>query len=239
MAKSNQHLNLVGLGDSLTHGVGDATNSGGYVPLIKADIEASGSYTVATQNFGVTGNTTPQILHRVQKQSKLRSALANADVITLTAGGNDLMAVLQKHFLDITTGDVSKGIIKFDKNLDRLLTAIRQLNPNAPVYVFSIYNPFYVYFPNLTAMTKSVARWNDSTDKLLAAKKRMYFVDINQVLSTGKTQTTSKKTKQSLQKGSNTLIFSQDHFHPNNAGYAQMTKKLWAKMQATESTWRH
>nr|WP_305068957.1 hypothetical protein [Lacticaseibacillus saniviri] len=35
----------------------------------------------------------------------------------------------------------------------------------------------------------------------------------------------------------NPLIFDQDHFHPNNAGYAQMTKQLYNEMIKTESKW--
>nr|WP_225419471.1 SGNH/GDSL hydrolase family protein [Lacticaseibacillus baoqingensis] len=239
-----QPLKLVGIGDSLTHGVGDATSSGGYVPLIKADLEASGQYDVSTANFGVTGNTAKQVQRRLDTQSKLQQAVKQADVITLTVGGNDLMAVLQKHFFDISAGDVDRGNAQFQKRLNKLLTTMRQANPDAPIYVFGIYNPFYVYFPKLTAMTTSVRAWNQATQKTLAKHSQAYYVDIDAVLTKGGT-TASKATKASLKQAlagdeeANPLIFSEDHFHPNNAGYAQMTKQLWTKMQQTRSTWEH
>nr|WP_305068958.1 hypothetical protein [Lacticaseibacillus saniviri] len=44
-------IKIVGLGDSLTEGVGDETKQGGYLPLIKGDLEATNRYRVTTQNL--------------------------------------------------------------------------------------------------------------------------------------------------------------------------------------------
>ena len=44
-------IKLVGLGDSLTYGVGDQTNKGGYVHLIKEKIEKKESIKVVTKNY--------------------------------------------------------------------------------------------------------------------------------------------------------------------------------------------
>ena len=236
-------LNVVGVGDSLTHGVGDATNPGGYVELIKRDLEQSGDYTVTTSNFGVTGNTAPQVQHRLDSQPKLQKAVKQANVITLTVGGNDLMAVLQKHFFDMTTKDVANGNAQFQKRLLKLVKTLRADNPKAPIYVFGIYNPFYVYFPNLTAMTTSVQQWNAGTKQTLSQVAHAYYVDIDSVLTKGNTSDKSKATKQALKdavngdSSANPLIFTQDHFHPNNAGYAQMTKQLWQVMAKTKHQW--
>ncbi|WP_390404466.1 SGNH/GDSL hydrolase family protein [Lacticaseibacillus jixiensis] len=236
-------LKVTAVGDSLTHGVGDATNSGGYVALIKADLAQTGQYTVDTANFGVTGNTAPQVQSRINKQAKLQQALKQADIITLTVGGNDLMAVLQKHFFDITASDVKSGNALFQKRLKKLVKSMRELNADAPIYVFGIYNPFYVYFPDLTAMTDSVKTWNDATQQTLKEVPHAYYVDIDSVLTKGGTTTTDKATKAKLKQAvagdasANPLIFTQDHFHPNNAGYAQMTKQLWHEMQQTKKQW--
>lgn len=111
------------------------------------------------------------------------------------------------------------------------------------MYVFGVYNPFYVYFPNLTAMTTSVKTWNNTTQAALGDFDHMYYVDIDSVLTKGaNTQANSKADKKKLESAmsgssKNPLIFESDHFHPNNAGYALMTSQLWKKMQATESTW--
>ncbi|WP_262314586.1 SGNH/GDSL hydrolase family protein [Lacticaseibacillus parakribbianus] len=233
-------LELTAVGDSLTHGVGDETDAGGYVALIKTDLQATGDYAVTTQNYGVTGDTSSQIQARIDKQPKLQQAIKAADVLTVTVGGNDLMHVLQAHFLDMSAKDVAQGNAAFQKRLKKLVTTMRGLNDTAPIYVFGIYNPFYVYFPKLTAMTDSVTTWNKATQQTLAALDGAYYVDIDSVLSKGGTTATKaakSSLKQALSGSANPLIFTQDHFHPNNAGYAKMTSQLWAKMQATKKWW--
>lgn len=89
---------MVAIGDSLTHGVGDETNKEGYVSLVANQIQQATKHPVKTANFGVTGDTSVQITKRVQKQKPLQQQLAKADIVTLTVGGNDLMAVLQNNF---------------------------------------------------------------------------------------------------------------------------------------------
>ncbi|MCI1283232.1 MAG: SGNH/GDSL hydrolase family protein [Lacticaseibacillus songhuajiangensis] len=228
-------IHLAAVGDSLTHGVGDTTHQGGYVPLIAQDMQVATNRKVATSNYGVTGDTARQIQKRVRTQKKLQTSVKNADIITMTVGGNDLMHLLQKNMLSINTKDVTKGINTFQKHLTSLISDVRALNPNAPIYVFGIYNPFYVYFPNITKMQTSVQRWNKQTQKTLATLNKVYYVDIDSVLSKGNGQKKASSAKK--QKAVNNLIYGKDHFHPNNAGYEQMTTQLWDVMKTTEGKW--
>ncbi|MFD1433180.1 SGNH/GDSL hydrolase family protein [Lacticaseibacillus yichunensis] len=240
---SVKEMRVAAVGDSLTYGVGDATGSGGYVALLKADLASAGDYDVSTTNYGHSGDTSSQIMKRVVEQKKLRADMKKANIITVTVGGNDLMHVLQNHFFDITSKDIATGNTAFQKRLAKLLTELRSLNAAAPIYVFGIYNPFYVYFPQITAMEDSVKSWNKSTQQTIDGFKKIHYVDIDSVLSDGGTQDTTKSAKSSLEKAAegdddaNPLIFDQDHFHPNNAGYAAMTKQLWTVMQDTAKEW--
>lgn len=224
-------LHLTAIGDSLTHGVGDTTNQGGYVPLIAQDINIATDCKVTTSNFGKTGDTAMQIKHRLDKSTKIQNDLSRADIITVTAGGNDLMHLLQSNLLSIKTKDVDKGITKFQTHLTSLITDIRRQNPTAPIYVYGIYNPFYVYFKNIPKMQDSVKRWNGQTQKTLAGMNNTYYVDIDSVLSKGNG---TDKAKGST---TNSLIFGKDHFHPNNAGYVQMTAQLWDVMRSSKEKW--
>lgn len=240
-ADQPKQLKLTAVGDSLTYGVGDATNNGGFVGLTQADLEATGQYQVMTKNYGVSGNTSTQILSRINKQAKIRTDLKQANIITVTAGGNDLMHVLQQHFLSLSEKEITAGSTAFQKHLTTLLTTIRKENATAPIYVFGIYNPFYVYFPKMTAMTNSVSAWNQATQKTLQGFQHVYYIDIDKVLSNGETVANKASAKEALKEATsgdgNPLIFSQDHFHPNNAGYAQMTKQLMTKLTATKKDW--
>lgn len=241
MADQPKQLKLTAVGDSLTYGVGDATNNGGFVGLTQADLEATGQYQVTTKNYGVSGNTSTQILSRINKQAKIRTDLKQANIITVTSGGNDLMHVLQQHFLSLSEKEITAGSTAFQKHLTTLLTTIRKENATAPIYVFGIYNPFYVYFPKMTAMTNSVSAWNQATQKTLQGFQHVYYIDIDKVLSNGETVANKASAKEALKEATsgdgNPLIFSQDHFHPNNAGYAQMTKQLMTKLTATKKDW--
>ena len=240
-ADQPKQLKLTAVGDSLTYGVGDATNNDGFVGLTQADLEATGQYQVTTKNYGVSGNTSTQILSRINKQAKIRTDLKQANIITVTAGGNDLMHVLQQHFLSLSEKEITAGSTAFQKHLTTLLTTIRKENATAPIYFFGIYNPFYVYFPKMTAMTNSVSAWNQATQKTLQGFQRVYYIDIDKVLSNGETVANKGSAKEALKEATsgdgNPLIFSQDHFHPNNAGYAQMTKQLMTKLTATKKDW--
>ncbi|KRM88057.1 lipase acylhydrolase [Lacticaseibacillus thailandensis DSM 22698 = JCM 13996] len=229
-------VNVVAVGDSLTHGVGDTTGQGGYVPLIAEDIRVETGATVHTSNYGVTGDTSLQILKRVRNNTKMQAQLKRANAITLTVGGNDLMHILQNNLNNINTADVNHGIQLFQRHVQTLIATIRKYNGNAPIYLFSIYNPFYVYFPNLTKMQTSVNNWNAATKKTAATLHRVHFVDINAVLSKG-TAADQRSMKAGKSNLTNHLIYTKDHFHPNNAGYVKMTAKLWSAMSATEDEW--
>ena len=89
-----QQFSYVALGDSLTQGVGDTTNQGGFVPLVAQSLTNEEGYEVAAQNFGVAGNTSNQILKRMKEQDEIADALSKADLMTLTVGGNDLRKVI-------------------------------------------------------------------------------------------------------------------------------------------------
>ncbi len=107
-----QDISLVGLGDSLTHGVGDPENKGGYVHMIKQKLNKEHNVSVTTNNFGKTGDRSDQIEKRVETSKKLQDALEDADVITMTVGGNDLMQVMQNNFMALAANKLDKVMPK-------------------------------------------------------------------------------------------------------------------------------
>jgi lysophospholipase L1-like esterase len=59
--------------------------------------------------------------------------IAKGDLITLTIGGNDLLADQNRY--------LSEGLGSFDEEHRRLLSALRESNPNSLVIVGNIYAP--------------------------------------------------------------------------------------------------
>ncbi|MFP9045162.1 GDSL-type esterase/lipase family protein, partial [Enterococcus faecalis] len=87
-----EKLHYIAIGDSLTEGVGDQTKQGGFVPLVANDLKDRYNLTaVETENYGVNGERSDQILKRVKTKEEIRNNIKTADFITLTVGGNDLM----------------------------------------------------------------------------------------------------------------------------------------------------
>ncbi|WP_460055549.1 SGNH/GDSL hydrolase family protein [Pseudolactococcus yaeyamensis] len=223
-ALTQKRLNYVAIGDSLTEGVGDQTNQGGFIPLFANAMGEISAVDVVSQNFGVAGNTSTQIYKRMTKQKKIQAALKKADVITITVGGNDVMKVIRTQLTDLTEKSFDKPAQAYQKQLMAIFAFIRDYNPEAQVYVLGIYNPFYLNFPDITEMQDIIDRWNQATQEIIAQQKKVYFVPINDLLYQGvngsKGVTTSEGDVQTI---TNNALFEEDRFHPNNIGYQIMS----------------
>ncbi|MBN9104446.1 MAG: SGNH/GDSL hydrolase family protein [Propionibacteriaceae bacterium] len=81
-------LHAVGLGDSVMSG----TNCGcdGIMAEYARELAHSTGRRVSAQNFGVGGHTTQDVLNDLSDDDDLRSALAQADVVVVIIGANDL-----------------------------------------------------------------------------------------------------------------------------------------------------
>lgn len=242
-------LRLVAIGDSLTHGVGDETQKGGYVPLVAQQIKKATGHPVATVNYGVTGDKSTQIEKRIEQQSQIQKQLKKADLITLTVGGNDLMAVLQNDFFELNQKQIAAGQKQYQTHLSTLLAVIRQQNPKAPIFILGVYNPFYVYFPEITGMSKAVTVWNQTAQTVANNFTNIYYVNSDRYLTHGdghyvkQTKSLAKMNSTELQKTLaanehlNPYISDTDHFHPNQKGYQLLTKSFWSVMQKHQKQW--
>ncbi|MFC6165382.1 SGNH/GDSL hydrolase family protein [Lactiplantibacillus dongliensis] len=252
-----KRLKLVAVGDSLTEGIGDE-KEGGYVGQIKQTLTSKQHLTVTTTNAGKSGDRSDQILARVNKSTTLQHQIAAADVLTVTVGGNDLLQTLEGSITSNNTAKnnstVAKAQTTYAAKLTKLFNRLRQLNPNASLFVFSIYNPIYVNFPNVTAITDYVQQWNEQTQTTLDHYQKAYFMSINTVMSHGQYKTAAEiaKLKQASNSTSltnltnatqinaavaaeskdNNLISNNDNFHPNKRGYHVFTSKLYQTMMA-------
>lgn len=252
-------VRLVALGDSLTQGVGDQKKQGGYTGRIQAMVHKKDHVKVIMHNYGLAGDRSDQIEKRLLKSQAQRKQVARAQAITLTVGGNDLLQTLTKN---VTINQQTRLSHQLDsaqttyaKRLSSLLTTIRRYNGHAPIYLYSIYNPIYVYFANVNQITDAVDNWNKVTTKTAANFKNLYMVNINRELSVGqfRSVTQQAKLKRHAQKSNsgelstqsfqtqilasdtqdelNDYLSPDDHFHPNAKGYNLMTNKLYQTMQ--------
>ena len=235
-----QQFSYVALGDSLTQGVGDTTNQGGFVPLVAQSLTNEEGYEVAAQNFGVAGNTSNQILKRMKEQDEIADALSKADLMTLTVGGNDLRKVILDNITSLKISTFKKPSVAYSKRLVEIIELARKDNPDLPIYVLGIYNPFYLNFPEMTDMQTIVDNWNQTTQDTIAKFDKVYFVPINDLLyqgidgQEGIVQTSGEATKII-----NDALFQGDNFHPNNTGYEIMKRAVLEKIRETKDNWKN
>ena len=243
ISPQKQRIQLVAVGDSLTQGVGDETNKGGFVPLLANSLETKFPVNpVEIENFGVSGNRSPQILKRVKSDEKLQKNLKTADIITLTVGGNDLMRVIQNNILGLSVDTFKKPGEKYQKNLQELLDEIRTYNSKAPIYVLGIYNPFYIYFPEITEMQEIVNNWNRLTESVVEQEDQTYFVPINDLIYQGIFDTNDANVEEEVDASTlndlrNNALYEEDKFHPNFNGYQLISMAFLEKITETSDDW--
>lgn len=234
-----EHFSYVALGDSLTQGVGDTTNQGGFVPLVAQSLSNDEGYQVESKNFGVGGNTSKQIFKRMTEQTEITDALAKADMMTLTVGGNDLRKVILDNITSLKISTFEKPSQAYSKRLLQIIELAREKNPNLPIYVLGIYNPFYLNFPEMTDMQTIVDNWNQTTEDTISSLGNVYFVPINDLLyrgidgEQGIMQVVGDDTKII-----NNALYQEDNFHPNNTGYEIMKRAVLEKISETKKNWK-
>jgi len=210
-------LNIVGLGDSLTAGVGDPDEKG-YAGLTVQSLKKSDSTSdVHFVDYGIKGDTTADLL-TVLNKNNVQESIRNADIVFMTIGGNDLVGVLKENFLDLNIDDFNAPRLTFQKNFNDIIQKIQELNPKATVYYLGLYNPFEDLFPDLDPQFESILqKWNQSSETILELYPHAVFVP----------------TADLFKDKSEQLLYN-DHFHPNKKGYELMSQRLLSFIQRGE-----
>ena len=82
-----EELDYVALGDSLAVGVGSER---GYVERYAGHLRDDTGSSLRVANFGVSGQTAPELLGVLRNDPEIRAALRRAEVVTFNTGINDL-----------------------------------------------------------------------------------------------------------------------------------------------------
>ena len=243
-SNNKEVIRYVAIGDSLTEGVGDTTNSGGFVPLLARDLEKKEKLNgVQVDNFGNNGDRSDQILKRIKKNEEIQKSITSADLVTLTFGGNDLMKVVKGDVLSLTKKSFTKPLKEYQKEVKKLLDEIRLYNEEAPVYVIGIYNPFYLFFPEMIEMQDIVDKWNKGTEEMVETFPNTYFIPINDLLykgtgsGVGIVSEGTIRSSDTVQDITNNTLYEEDHFHPNNLGYQIIASTVRDEMLKTKDKW--
>ena len=139
---AEEKLNYLVLGDSIGFGAGIVNPDEACYGRIVAD---TNGYNY--KNFSVNGYSTDALLAHI-KLPTVKEAITEADIISLSIGGNDFLTANmvqlcgEAAFLkDYSTFDEISA--KFYENYCKIISEIKDLNPDAVILAQTLYNPMY------------------------------------------------------------------------------------------------
>lgn len=197
------------IGDSLTVGYG-VPEDHSFPARYRALAEQALGRKVVLHNTGKVGATSSEILQLVQQDPDVRAYVQQADLITVTAGGNDLIQAAKIYFNDMKVETLKKAHLVYAQSMRRLMLELKRLrlNKNRPciVRLVGIYNPI----PEFDEAAFWIKRFNSVIFRL--EKDSIRAVQVYDAFD-----------------GRLEELLSDDRFHPNSEGYnvlAELTHKL-------------
>lgn len=203
-ANQKQHLTYIALGDSLTAGLG-ASETGylrlqAFVPRLTTYLR--NEYQVHVENHGIPGITSDQLLLYIQQGPGVKEKLQEADLLTLTIGGNDLIQLLRTE--DLNPEVIQSTIQQFGQIIETIISEIRRQNEDAPIYVMGLYSPYDAGHPLHELGKQSISAYNQELSKRINTFNGVNFVSVYDSF---------------LERGTQLTHISKNDIHPNDQGY--------------------
>lgn len=212
----NGPVSYIALGDSLAAGqTPNREIDTGYSDLIAQEIGRNQPLAFYSKGLAFPGYTTAQALERVQSE-EAKPLLKNANLITVSAGANDLLRLIQ---VDGASGSIAFQQIPADyslnqarENMVKLLAELKKRAPNAQVYVMG----YYFAYPHVRESQKvGTAKQLNKLNEILARVSKdagVQFVSVDAAFG--------NKAKDKIP---NPL-----DVHPNAEGYRAMANQFLA-----------
>ncbi|MBN6192884.1 hypothetical protein JQN58_39080 [Aneurinibacillus sp. BA2021] len=168
-------MKYVALGDSIARGKG-AKKREGYVYLFHRFLmEQYGN--VALSNQAISGIGSRGMLAQLHLNPAVRRAVREADIMTISIGGNNLLAATSRNYHFIHPYQAKQGIALFCKQWPLLLSTIRErLNAKATLYVINLYNPYRSNEPNYATADMYIKQINAEIGNSKYIKRYKYQV---------------------------------------------------------------
>jgi lysophospholipase L1-like esterase len=196
------------IGDSLTTGFG-ALPGNGFVPVYRRMAEGRLRSQIALSNLGVNGLTTEGLEQRLKTDPVFRSAIKDAEIITMSIGGNDLIRAAKA--TAGRPGDMNvilqKALRECKRNFSDIMSILSQLKAGTRspyiIRIVGLYNPY----PQIDEATEWVRQFNRYAAGYSSAV--CGFASIYHEFA-----------------GNERGLLFLDHLHPNGRGYRVIAGKL-------------
>lgn len=174
----------IALGDSLAAGqTPESQIDTGYADLIAQELGRNQPVAMFSKDLAFPGFTTADVLERVQEDAT-REVLASANIVTLSAGANDLLRLVQANPAD---GSLQFQRIQSDfalnkarKNIRQILEELVNSAPDADIYVMG----YYFAYPHARESQKEgIAEQLDLLNEILkseAEKADVIFISVDE-----------------------------------------------------------
>ncbi|KUP06487.1 GDSL family lipase [Bacillus coahuilensis p1.1.43] len=213
-----EDITIASIGDSLTEGVGDSKDQGGYIPYLDSQLEELRSIgDVTFHNLGKKGRTTSSMLKKLDDQEYIET-LSQSQLIIVTVGGNDMMKVLERNFQNLSVAVFQREIDLYKNNLEKNIVRLREINPDAGIVLVGIYNPFLSFITNIQEVDEVLTLWNKASEDVISQYDKTLFVDISELF---------------IENGEESIL-AEDYFHPNDVGYERMANQLFLALNEQE-----
>jgi lysophospholipase L1-like esterase len=200
-------IKIVSIGDSLTQGVGDETENGGYVGILDHTFDDQ-NLNITIENFGKKGNRSDQLLKRLEKK-EIETSIKDANIVLITIGANDIMHVVKNNWSNLNMEPFEEERVKYVERLTTIFNKIIELNPEAEIYLIGFYNPFEKYFGEIEQLGMIMDDWNEAGMMVTEEFENVYYIPIYDLF-----------------RSPNENLLAEDHFHPNTKGYKLIAKRV-------------
>ncbi|MGM9946083.1 MAG: S-layer homology domain-containing protein [Lysinibacillus sp.] len=185
------------LGDSLAAGITETNELGkGYADFLAQQLEEADLLASYNKGFAYPKYTTEDILNELKLDVKkpstetgqevsLLDEVKKADVITISAGANDVLKLLNRDEeggMQFDVQQIAQAIGQVTTNYDAILKRIAQLNPTADVFMMGYYNP-YPYVKEYTEQFNLLVSMMDRAMMQVAEENAAYFVEVADVVA--------------------------------------------------------
>lgn len=199
---------ITAIGDSLTQGVGDETNSDGYLTTLKTRL-TNLDYRVRIENYGRRGNRTDQLIKRIEEENAIQRSIRRADLVLITVGANDILRIARDNILNLEEDLFDLEIDHYEERLIDLFELIHSYNNDAQIYLVGFYNPFEGYFDEIEAFQAILAAWNDTGRAVFESRPNGHFIPIHDLFQIDAIN-----------------LLADDNFHPNQTGYSLIASRV-------------
>lgn len=234
-AAENEKLDYLALGDSLAAGqTPNRTIGKGYADYLGSQINKVDMLSSFDKRFAVSGYTTANILADLNANktvqdgngntAAIKTAIANAEIITITAGANDVLQQitfdLEKMTANFDPVKVQAAIAAAGVNTSSILAQIKVLNPNAQVYVMGYYNPFTILPKQYETQFQLLLDSLNNSIKNAAVVHGAEFVPTAEIFTENATA----------------YLPNPLDIHPNKEGYLALANAFWRTLDIGKQT---